>query len=61
MTVRCPNQVRGVHGSKGHSAEIYYANVVTVLACEESRDRKNDSDVAIRGEEAEAFMCDTPD
>ena len=42
-----------------HSAEIC-ANVVTILACVESKDRKDDSDAAISGEEAEAFMCDTP-
>ena len=55
MTVRCPDQICGVCGGKGHSAEIC-ANVDTVLACVESRDRKDGSDATISGEEAEAFI-----
>ena len=33
MTVRCPEQIYGACGRKGHSAEIC-ANIITVFACE---------------------------
>ena len=33
-------------------------NVVTVLACENTKGSKDESDAAISGEEEEAFVCD---
>ena len=59
-SVRCPGQVCGVCGGKGHSAEIC-ANVVTVLACKDTRGCNGDSYPAISGEEEEVLMCNTPD
>ena len=44
-------------GGKGHSAEVC-ANVVTVLACENTKSSNDESDAAISGEEKEAFICD---
>ena len=56
-SVHRPDQVCGVCGSKGHSAEVC-ANVVTVLACENTTGSNNESDTAISGEEEEALVCD---
>ena len=56
-SVRCPDQICGVCGGKGHSAEVC-ANVVTVLACENTKSSNDESDAAISGEEEEAFICD---
>ena len=42
---------------KGHSAEVC-ANVVTVLACENTNSSNDESDAAISGEEEEAFICE---
>jgi hypothetical protein len=56
-SVRCPDQICGVCGGKGHSAEVC-ANVVTVLACENPKNPNDESDAAISGEEEEAFICD---
>ena len=56
-SVRCPDQICGVCGGKGHSAEVC-ANVVTVLACENPKNPNEESDAAISGEEKEAFICD---
>ena len=44
-------------GGKGHSAEVC-ANVVTVLAYENTRSSNDESDAAISSEEEEAFICD---
>ena len=44
-------------GGKGHSAEVC-ANVVTVLACENTKSPNDESDAAISGEEEGAFVCD---
>ena len=56
-SVSCPDQVCGVCGGKGHKAEVC-ANVVTVLACENTKSFNDKSDAAISGEEEEAFVCD---
>ena len=56
-SVRCPDQICGVYCGKGHSAEVC-ANVVTVLACENTKSSNDESDAAISGEEEEAFVCD---
>ena len=56
-SVRCPDQICGVCGGKGHSGEVC-ANVVTVLACENTKSPNDESDAAISGEEEEAFVCD---
>ena len=42
---------------KGHSAEVC-ANVVTVLAGENTKSSNDESDAAISDEEEEAFVCD---
>ena len=57
-SVRCPDQICGVWCGKGHSAKVC-ANVVTVLACENTKSSNDESDAAISGEEEEAFICDT--
>ena len=54
-----PDQVCGVCGGKGQSAEIC-GNVVTVVVCEDSKGCNDDSDAAISNEQEAAFMCDTP-
>ena len=56
-SVRCPDQICTVCGGKGHSAEVC-ANVVTVLACENTKSPNDESDAAISGEKEEAFVCD---
>ena len=56
-SVRCPDQIRSVCSGKGHLAEVC-ANVVTVLACENTKSPNDESDAAISGEEEEAFVCD---
>ena len=56
-SVRCPDQICGVCGGKGHSAEVC-ANVVAVLACENTKSPNDESDAAISGEKEEAFVCD---
>ena len=56
-SVRCPEQICSVCGGKGHSAEGC-ANVVTVLACENTKSPNVEGDAAISGEEEEAFVCD---
>ena len=48
-SVRCPDQACGVCGSKGHSVEIC-VNVVTVLACENTKSSNDENDAAISGE-----------
>ena len=52
-TVRCPDQLCGVCGGKGHVAEIC-VNVVSVLACQAPADDKILSD-----EKEEIFMYET--
>ena len=56
-TVRSPDQTCDVCGGKGHSAEVC-ANVVTILACENTTSSNDESDAAISGEDKEAFICD---
>ena len=56
-SVRCLDQICGVCDGKGHSAEVCL-NVVTVLACENTKSSNDESDVAISSEEQEAFICD---
>ena len=56
-SVRCPDQICGMCGGEGHPAEVC-ANVVTVLACENTKSSNDESDAAIGGEEKEAFVCD---
>ena len=56
-SVRCPDQICGVCGGKGHSAEVC-ANVVAVLAYKNTKSSNDESDAAISGEEEEAFICD---
>ena len=48
-SVRCPD--------KGHSAEAC-ADVVTVLACENTNSSNDESGTAISGEEEKAFLCE---
>ena len=45
-------------GGKGHSAEIC-AYAATALAREGTKGCNDECDVAISGEEEEAFMCET--
>ena len=59
-SIRCPDQICGVCGGKGHSAEVC-AISVTVLACENIKSSNDESDAAISGEEEEAFICDMSD
>ena len=47
-------------GGKCHSAEVF-ANVVTVLACGNTKGFNDESDAAISGEEEEVFVCDVSD
>ena len=49
-----------VCGDKGHSAEVC-ADVVTVLACENTNRSNDESDAAISDEEEEAFVCEMSD
>ena len=56
-SVRCPDQICGVCGGKGHLVEVC-ANVVTVLAYENTKSSNDESDAAISGEEEGAFVCD---
>ena len=56
-SVRCPDQICGVCGGKGHSAEVC-ANAVTALACENTKSLNDESDAAISDEEEEAFIYD---
>ena len=56
-SVRCHDQICGVCGGKGHSTEVC-ANVVTVLACENTKSSNDESDAAIIGEEEKAFIYD---
>ena len=51
--VRCPGQLCGVCGGKGHADDIC-ANVVFVLACQAPADDKT-----LSGEEEEAVICKT--
>ena len=57
-TMRCSRQVCSVYGGKGPLAKIG-ANVVTVFTCEADANG-SDSDGVLRGEEQNAFVCDTP-
>ena len=57
--VRCPGQMCGAFGGKGHSATICANVVVTVFACEADA-RGSDSDGVFSGEEQDAFVCDAP-
>ena len=50
--VRCPGQLCGVCGGKGHAADIC-ANVVSAFACQAPAD-----DNTLSGEE-EDFICET--
>ena len=56
-SVRCPDQVCGVCSGKYHSAEIC-ANVISVLACDNTKSSNGESHAAISGEEEEAFVWD---
>ena len=56
-SVRCPDQVCGVCGGKGHSAEVC-AKVVTVLACENIESSNEESDATISCEEEKVLECD---
>ena len=51
--VRCPGQLYGVCGGKGHAADIC-ANVALVLACQAPVDDKT-----LSGEEKETLICET--
>ena len=51
--VRCPGQLCGVCGGKGHADDIC-ANVVSILACQAPADDKT-----LSGEEKEAVICIT--
>ena len=55
--VRCLDQICGVCGGKGHSAEVC-ANGVTIPACENIKSSNDESNAAISGEEEGAFVCD---
>ena len=46
-----------MRGGKSQSADVC-ANVVTVLACENTKSSNDESDAAISGEEEEAFIWD---
>ena len=59
-SVRCPDQICGVCGGKGHSTEVC-ASVVTVLACVNTKSPNDESDATISGEEEEAFVCGMSD
>ena len=58
-SVCCPDHVCGVYGGKGNSTKIC-ANVVSVIAYEDTKDCTDYSDATISGEEKAAFICDTP-
>ena len=51
--VRCPGQLCGVCGGKGHAAYIC-ANIVLVVACQAPADDK-----ILSGEEGGALICET--
>ena len=57
-SVRCPDQMCGVCGCKGHSTEEVCANVVTVLACVKNKSFNDESDAASSGDKEEAFVRD---